>query len=315
MKRFSKILIVLTLILITLSMTACSNVGLTASKYLWFNNPSAFKSNFKEVLVYDLSFVNTTNANSDPVKVDGCLLDIDEGSYVTTLETKTDKNGNYYIYSTEFNLKAKYVTPSETREFVDTFNTVTRFDENLTPISTIKHYNSEYSNYKYDYEIIYEGDKATATLKESGLNNENLTENTFTFKKYNKGAFIDNDTILLMPRLYDVSNSFIQEFKTIDVLSNKNHNMQFYAYLVDNKVDVKNLDGYTLNGQPVSEDKLACNHIQIVIKADFAGGPLECYYAQDRDTNRHRLVETFTRFGSIGYIKYKLVTATVENDN
>ncbi len=315
MKKFSKILTVLTLIIIVLSLTACSNAKLSTSNYLWFKNPSAFKSNFKETLTYDLSFVNVTNADSTPVKVEGYSLEIDDGSYVTTLEAKTDKDGNYYVYTTEFNLKAKYVTPNDSREFVDSFKTEVRFSETLTPISTKKEYRSEFSDYKYDYELTYDSSEATAVLKESDLSGTNFKDNTFSFKKYTKGAFIDNDLILLIPRLYNVNSSFIQEFKTIDVLSNKNHDMQLYAFLRDQNVDVKVLSGYTLNGEEVAKDGLQCNHLQIVIKDNFSGNPIECYYAQDRDTHRHRLIETFTHFGNVGYIKYSLVSATLENDD
>lgn len=314
MKKFSKILTVLTLIFVVLSLTACSNASLTTSNYLWFSNPSAFKSNFKETLVYDVSFVNTTNADSTPVKVDGYNLEVEEGYYTTTLEAKTDKNGNYYVYTTELKLKATYIKPNSSQAFTDTLKTVSRFTENLTPITTTKEYFSEYDNYKYRYEINYEEKKATATLVESDIEENNFKNNTFTFNNYTKGAFIDNDIILLAPRLYNVTNSFFQEFKTIDVLSNKNYDMQFYAYLLNQDVDVKVLPGYTLNGQEVGAEGLQCNHVQMVIKDNFAGAPLETYYAQDRETHRHRLIETFTHFGNIGYLKYKLVSATVEND-
>lgn len=315
MKKISKILTVLTLIMVVLSLTACSNVQLNARNYLWFKDPSAFKSNFKETLVYDVSFTNVTNANSTPEEIDGYSLDIDESSYVTTLEAKTDKNGNYYVYTTEFNLQAKYITPNATKEFTDSFKTVVHFNENLTPISSKKNYYSEFSDFKYDYEIAYEGNNATATLRESDIAENNSREEVFTFKKYTKGAYVDNDVILLFPRLFNVSNTFVQEFKTIDVLSNKNHDMQYYAYLIDKNVDVKVLSGYTLNGEQVGADGLQCNHVEVIIKDNFSGNPIECYYAQDRDTHRHRLIETFTHFGNVGYLKYSLLSATVENDN
>ncbi len=315
MKKISKILTVLTLIIVVLSLTACSNARLGASNYLWFKNQSAFKSNFKETLNYDVSFVNATNANSDAVKIDGYNLNIDDGSYVTTLEAKTDKNGNYYVYTIEFNLKATYVTPNETKEFIDSFKAVVRFSENLKPVSTVKEYYSEFSDYKYNYEIAYEDKTATAVLKESDIAEKNSRENTFTFNKYTKGAFVDNDMVLLIPRLYNVSNTFVQEFKTIDVLSNKNHDMQYYAYLINQNVDVKLLSGYVLNGEQVGTEGISCNHVEVAIKDTFSGSPIESYYAQDRDTHRHRLIETFTPFGNVGYLKYSLVSATVENDD
>ncbi len=315
MKKFIKVLTVLSLILTVISLTACSNAQLNTSNYLWFKNPTAFKTNFREVLTYDVSYVNTTNADSTPVKIDGYSLEVDEGSYVTTLEAKTNKDGNYYVYTTEFSLKAKYITPTSTKEFIDTFKSVSTFSENLKPISTSKEYFSEFSDFKYSYELIYEDNKATATLKEYNLSEENSRDNTFTFDKYTKGAFVDNDTILLIPRLFTISGTFVQDFKTIDVLSNKNHKMQYYTYLVDQNVDVKVLSGYTLNGEQVGLEGLQCNHLEVAINDNFSGSPIECYYAQDRDTHRHRLIETFTPFGNVGYLKYSLANAVVENDN
>lgn len=315
MKNFRKFLVLAILILTVFTLSACSNVSLSANGYLWFKNPSAFKSNFKETLVYDVSLVHTTNSNSTEVKVDGYTLEIQEGTYTTTLEAKSDKNRNYYVYTTEFNLKANYVAPQESLEFTDTFKTVTEFNENLTPIKTTKDYRSEFSNFKYSYVLNYESDKATASLVESDVDGKYPHEQEFTFKKYTKGAFVDNDMILLVPRLYNISNSFSQQFKTIDVLSNKNYDMQYYAYLKDENVDVKVLSGYTLNGSAVGEDGIQCNHVQVIIDDNFSGNPIECYYAQDRDTHRHRLIETYTYFGSIGYLKYTLTSATVENDD
>lgn len=321
MKLFKKLLLLLTLGVCVFSMTACSSTNLSTNGYLWFKNTSAFaRHGWTETSTYDVSFVHATPHNSTEVKVDGYSLEITEGKYITTLKTFRD-NGNYYEYTTKLILKFKYIVPNPETEGVyetheETVNTTTKFKENLTPVKSVKTYSSTFSNYHYEYEINYSGSTATANLTETDLEGNYPNKQNFTFKKYNKKAYIDNDILLLIPRLFNVDDNFSREFRTIDVLSNKNFDMQMYAYLNDGNVDVKNLENYVLNGVDLKtqSETVSCGHVQIVIDDVFSGNPIDCYYAQDRDTHRHRLVETYTRFGTLGYLKFHLAEVKIDDD-
>lgn len=325
MKIFKKLTLLLVLAVCAFSMTACSSTNLSTDGYLWFKDPSAFKPGWTEECVYDVSFVHTTPNNSTELKADGYSLDVQNGTYTTKLTTFTD-NGQYYVYETEFNLTFKYIEPNvkdededgnpDYKTYVETFTTVTEFKSNLTPVRSEKIYASSFSNYKYNYVLNYDGSTATAVFKESDYEGKAPNNQTFTFKKYNKKAYIDNDIILLIPRLFNIDDDFGREFKTVDVLSNKLFDMQLYAYLDNGNLDVKNLANYTLNGVEPTENSanVSCAHVQITIDDTFSGNPIDCYYAQDRNTHRHRLVETYTRFGTLGYIKFHLASVTVNGD-
>ncbi len=319
MKFLKKLTLFLILAISVFSMTACSaSSNLAINGYLWFKNPSSFTPNWTETSVYDITFTNVTPSKSDAVGTEGYSLNITSGTFTTTLKSFTNtENGNYYVYTTEFNLVGEYVVPNPAETGYDkveeSYQTVTEFKDDLTPIRSEKHYESQFSNYKYDYVLTYAGNTATAKLTESSINGEGKNEQTFTFEKYNKKAYIDNDILLLAHRLFNVNSSFVRQFRTVDVLSNKLHDMQSYAYLVDKELDVKKLPNYTLNGVnlALTEETVSCAHVEISIDDKFAGAPLECYYAQDRETHRHRLIETYLPFGSIGYLKLHLASVEV----
>ena len=313
MKRLKKFLTTILIALFTLTLTACNNIPLQTDGVYWFDDTTSFPSGYSETLVYDVSLSHVTPASSEEVKVDGYTLQISTGRYTTTLETRKNTNGDYYVYTTSFLLEGSYVTPNETKPFMDTFTTKTEFYADFTPIKSQKTYKSELNNYSYSYDINYAGSKANCKVTEFiGTNNENTKE--FSFDKYNESAYIDNEVILLFGRLFNVDGSFSQPFSTIDAISRKLHKMSYSAGIINENLDVKSLDNYVINGVNPTEPKVNCARVGISISDTFSGNTIEAYYATDHKTHRHRLVETYTRItGGIGYIKYSLKSATINN--
>ncbi len=308
-KKLSTLIICLVLIL---CLTSCASAPLNIDGHYWFKEPVGFKMDFSETLTYEVSVVHKTPSDSTEVKTEGYTINVEKGEYKTILKT-VKGNVDKYVYKTSYILKGTYVKPNaEPFAFEDTFETETEFTYDLKPIKTYKNYVSQLTDYSYNYTISYGDTKATCKLTERlGQNSEKTNE--FTFDKYNDGAFIDNDAVLLLARGFDVGSDFYKQFKTIDVLSRKNHDMVYQAYLIEeNKIDVKNLENYQINNQPKSEDTVSCNHLSVKINDTFSGKPIECYYATDKVTHRHRLIETYTLLTSnLGYLKYKLVKAEV----
>ncbi|MBO7215205.1 MAG: hypothetical protein J6V66_06915 [Clostridia bacterium] len=320
MKFFKRLTLLMALLVSVLAMTACSSTSLSINGYLWFKNTSAFKPGWSEVSTYGVSLVHTTPINTEELADKTSTIEILDGSYTTTLQTKTD-NGNYYVYETNFSLTFTGEVEDENgdkviRTFYESFSTKSEFKDTLEPIKTEKVYSSDSSNYKYNYLITYSGSTATAVLKESDINGLGVNEQTFTFKKFNKKTYIDNDLLLLIPRLFNVDKSFSRSFRTIDVLSNKMFDMNMYGYNKNSDLHVENFANYTLNGVDLSVEnpEISCAHIEMVINDTFSGYPLEAYFAQDRDTHRHRLVTTYTRFGDRGYLKFSLENVVVTGD-
>lgn len=309
MKRYLKFLSALVLASFLTLLTACGNTTLSADGFYWFENASSFPTNFVETLTYDVSVSHTTPSDSTEVKIDEYFLNVEEGVYTTTLKTISGTNERYE-YVTEFKLKGSYVTPNETKEFCDTFTTTTEFLKDLTPTKTKKAYASELSSYAYEYEITYDNGNANCTLTEFiGTDNENTS--TFEFTKLNEKAYVDNDLILLYGRLFNYSPSYSQTFYTVDVLSKKVHEMTYRAGISGENLDVKSLDNYTINGVAPEEAKVNCVRVGISINDTFSGSSIEAYYATNHQTDRHRLVETYTRIsGGLGYLKFSLKSAS-----
>lgn len=308
MKRYLKFLTALVLASFLMLLTACGNTTLSVDGFYWFENASSFPTNFVETLTYDVSVAHTTPSNSTEVKLDGYSLNVEEGVYTTTLKTISGTNERYE-YVTELKLKGSYVTPTETKEFFDTFTTTTEFSKALAPSKTKKVYASELSSYAYEYEISYDNGNANCTLTEFiGTDNENTS--TFEFNKLNEKAYVDNDLILLYGRLFNYNASYAQTFYTVDVLSKKVHEMTYRAGISGESLDVKSLDNYSINGVTPTEAKVNCVRVGISINDTFSGSSIETYYATNHQTDRHRLVETYTRISSgIGYLKFSLKSA------
>ncbi len=312
MKGFLKLLTATALAIFTLALTACNKTTLSTDGYFWFEDATSFPNGFVEKLTYDVSVAHTTPSNSTELKLDGYSIEVTEGVYTTTLKTITGANDRYE-YVTELNLKGSYVTPKETKEFIDTFKTTTEFSKDLSPIKSVKEYSSELSGYAYNYQITYQGSTANCTLTEF-VGSDNKATVSFPFDKYNESAFVDNDLMLLYGRLFNIDASFSQSFKTIDVLSRKTHDMAYRAGISGEKLDVKSLDNYALNGVQPTDAKVNCVRIGISINDTFSGSSIEAYYATDHQTHRHRLIETYTRItGDIGYLKFSLKSASVNN--
>ncbi len=312
MKRYLKFLTATALALFTLVLTACNKIPLSTNGYFWFEDATSFPNGYEETLTYDVSVSHVTPSNSTEIKLDGYTLNVTEGVYTTTLKTITGAN-NRYEYVTELKLKGSYVTPEETKEFSDTFKTTSEFSKDLSPIKSEKEYSSELSGYAYKYKIDYQGSTANCTLTEF-VGRDNEATISFSFDKYNEGAFVDNDLMLLYGRLFNFNSSFSQPFKTIDVLSRKTHEMTYRAGISGENLDVKSLDNYVINGAQPTEPKVNCVRVGISINDTFSGNSIEAYYATDHQTHRHRLVETYTHItGNIGYLKFTLKSASVND--
>lgn len=324
MKLLKKLTVSLVLILTLLFSTACSSVPLNVNGYYWFKDASlaGFTIGFEEVSVYDVSFVNTTPSNSDKVEDPNFTYENVNGTLTTKLITTNDSNGTpYYEYVTEYSFSAETVQTNGTEKtrtpFTDTYTTKTLFNKNLFPISSHKEYNSQSTNYSYVYDITYNESKNSASyvLTEYPNDSKNKKVTNLSFSKISDGAFIENDILMLSGRVFDISSSFSRQFKTIDVLSNKNHNIVLYPTVANEKLDVKKIEasnGYTIDGIAVDKE-FDVAHVNFKINDTFSGYPIECYYATNHEIHRHRLIEYYIKFYEAGFFKYKLKSVTVKN--
>lgn len=321
MKTIKKLLTLLILVLFTFSLTACNSVGLKFDGNYWFNDATSFSSSFTEVLEYEISIVNKTHSQGE-IKQEGCELIIDkENSYFKTTLVSIPGTNSSYRYFTEFKLTGKFVILDQEKEFVDTFKTLSEFTSDFKMLFSQKEYDSELTNYSYNYTVTYDDENANCSLVEYPDDEQLKNEQQFVIKNVFEEGYIDNDVILLLGRGFNVETGFSQTFKSVDVLSKKLHSMAYTASHLNETLDVKQLKPYALNGSLVtsSDSYIPCNHVNVSIQDTYSGSAIECYYAGDHKRDRHRLVEFFTLFDlsygtssfKLGYLDYTLKNVTL----
>lgn len=323
MKIFKKLVAFALAIVAMLSLTACKQQSLDTDGKYWFLDATSFPLNFEETLTYTVNVTENTPYNSSVVKNENVKLNVISGVYTTTLKTLAT-TPRRYEYTTTLNISGEYVAEGvEPKPFNDVMQSVAVFNEDYTPVSSSKtasnssilslDENGNYVivNYSFKYQTTYEKKVAKSTFIEyNPTSGEQINSTSYEYTDYSNGAFVDNEALLLFPRLYNVDKDFVTRFKTIDVLSQKNHETVYYAVNNGEAVDVKNFPCYALNGK-VSNELVPCNHLSVYIDDTFQGYPLEVYYAVDHQTHRHRMLKGYTKLNdNLGYLEFTLSSAT-----
>ena len=326
MKLFKRICALTVALITSILFTGCVQESLAKDGNYWFSDASAnFNTPFIETCVYDVSVTSTTFNSSAEVKNPyGVKLELTSGTYTTTLETREGEGGKrYYIYTTSLEISGSYIFPGEPQQvksFSDYYTTRTEFTENLVPIVSSRTVdnntllvvnNDSYGvvSYKYDYTVTYGEKDASVVINE--YDDKGVSYPTrYTVKKYTNGAYVDNNTLLLIPRVYNLVGGFQKSFKTIDVLRQQNQNMIIYC--PTEELDVKNFPSYELNGVK-SEEQVSAGRLMVAIQDTYSGAPIEAYYATDKTTHRHRLVRVYNMLNeNLGYLCYSLKSVTVQ---
>lgn len=332
MKKF--LTIILTISFLILNAVGCA--GINSFSYegkFWYKDPTS-SSNIYEQITYDVKVVSRTESNSTEVKNDYVALVIDQGEFVTTLT----KDGDNYVYQTSLDVKGNYVYGENKVEVVNDVSSKVVFDSNsFKPLSsekksnkttTLSLINSSYAirSFGYDYKIVYAGEDANVTYVSNLYDNDgNKTEPTTvynTYKDYNANVYLDNELLTLIPRTINFSTkeSYTLTFNTIDVLTQKMHDMLLTTSTVDSKIDVKTLTftyNNVINGESVvyAENSLKVVKVLISINDVFSGSAIELYYAIDHSNDRFRLIKAYTPLNDeLGYMEYTIKTAVLNTN-
>ena len=136
--------------------------------------------------------------------------------------------------------------------------------------------------------------------------------------EYNKGAFIENELLLFVPRSFNLDDSYLQSVKTLDVISRKIQPMQYTTANTESGVSVKTikLPSYTYNGVTTENKDVLSTMRTLQLTDVFKGAEIETYYATDYTEMRHSLVQFFTKINSdLGYLQYTLKEVNFTNLN
>lgn len=194
-------------------LTGCGTNNLTtAIKPYWLINSNFPDTEFKETLVYDVSFkagLGQTSINYS--------LDYD-GTYTTTLET-VEKNqasgGIVYKYTTNLDIDVTYRYAGKTETFKDSVisQMVMEFKNSvLRPISMHKEIVSNspingannpsvpYDIYECAIDTVYNADGKSGNSTLKNQLKENSTPKKSTFKAEDRYTYLDNEQLLLAVR-------------------------------------------------------------------------------------------------------------------
>lgn len=326
MKRFKMLIALLLALTTSLLFTGCSSTSLDKDGNYWFSDPSTpFKTPFEEVCTYDVSVTKATPSYSTELNNQyGITMEITSGTYVTTFKAHEDASGKYYTYQTELQITGVYhlpEAPTPDVPFTDSYVTLTKLNADLNPITSSRQcLNNTFLvqtdegygvvKFRYDYNIEYTLNDAKVTLTKYSPEGEPSNTET-TFEKYTKGAYVDNNTLYLIPRAFNLSGGFSRAFKTIDALGNANKNMLIEC--IGKDLDVKNFPNYSINGVTPEGEYVSAGRLTFSVNQNYGGADMETYYATDKATHRHRLVRAYTRLNNeLGYMCYSLKSATIK---
>ncbi|MBR5439133.1 MAG: hypothetical protein IKV61_02830 [Clostridia bacterium] len=335
-----------------LLLTGCVSTTILYDGEYWNSTPATFQS-IEETIVYDVTTTTKTLSSDTEVKNQYLRLIIDEGTYTVTLKGVLAKV-NYYELTTELKIKGKYEYGPENSDNTvsipvdDYLKTYTKFESlanGFKPIyssrttyndeTQTKHYNTSMYSYmsgfveshlSYDYSIEYDGKNATSNIlktyltadEETGEMGEEKIEDTFNYNNYDGGAYIDNNLITLLPRAFNLEDSFYQEFTTIDVPTHSVKKMLYSVSENSSTVSQFTFDNltydYKINDTPqVVESGFTGYLLYAAIDDTFSGTPIELYYATDASFHRHRLIKSYTALNdSMGYLEYTIKSVSLK---
>lgn len=329
MKKFITLLIATVFLL--LNIVGCGGVNSISyeGKY-WYKDPTS-SINIYEQLTYDVKVVSRTEGNSNEIKNEHVALELSEGSYVTTFT----KDGENYVFETALNTKGKYVYQDTSKAIENDLYSKSVFNVNtFKPVSSQKKSNNTttmmttktgiaFIEYCYDYTVNYNGNNAE-TVYNSQIFTEKSEPSTITntFKNYNDNPYIDNEVLTFMPRAFKIKDkeSFTLSFTTLDVLTQKIHDMTYTTTTPNSKMDIKTLNiSYenVINGETIanSENKIQVVKLLLSINDTFSGASIELYYSIDHQNDRHRLIKAYTPLNdNMGYIEYTLKSAVLNTN-
>ena len=332
-KILSLVLLTTILLLVTLTfcLTGCGSTAMGFDAPYW-HNELAFTgyTHFYEKIEYDVKVVTSTPSNSSEVKNEKAKMEITSSSYVTELEMTEDGR---YTYKTSLLVTGNFVVNGEVFPFNNDLTTTTvfeNFSKDFAPVSSTRESKSSSSIYMastgyevydlaYNYTITYSDNKAETTYvlkNNSGEREEQTTSNTY--KKYNKNGYIDNNLLTLLPRAYKLDEPFSKKFSSIDVVTQKNTKLMYYAASTDaSTADVKKFNLEYLKDDTTFNGEISCAKVNIMQDDTFSGAAIEAYYALDdlaptlHKEHNHRLIKAYTLINdNLGYLEYTIKSVT-----
>lgn len=349
MKRYIKLISLLTVLLICLA-TATACTGGTAATTLggayFLSTPSELGiGTVDETVTYTVDFVNdTTAANKYEFSID-----LQSGTYTQHLTNAVYGEGeekvSCYMLETELLTTLTFTFDGTTTEvFYDAIKTRAYFkgvNERLAPIYSEKTVSSHAPSvdragnksvveYEYTVKTLYDSEDATVTF--DGVKGQyDLADGDKVYEGYNDASYyFDNEMMVFMPRAIKLVDTSSLTFDVIDAVTGKMRTLTMAADAEQPTADlifdsasqeggvIKH--GYTRNGHKgvYKNDKgqqvIPCQAVSFAISGSFSGSPIKCWYAKSdlEDENCRMIKMEVSAPYSIGTFIYSITDTTTK---
>lgn len=298
--------------------TAVSNMF--ASQY-WLANTESDVGEINETSVYAVSFVEA-EAKEGETKLTSTL----NGTLTTNIQTSSYEGQQCYKFTTSLTTTGTYTYGDKSEQINDTITSTVYFlgistkffplysEKTVNTIAPSKNNGIEFIPVAYTVSTKYDKAGNSATVKvTSNLPDDakhKIENSERTYDKLTKGApYLDNESLIFIPRASDLQEGFSASFRTIDALSQKIHNMNLAVSSSSSTVEIK-LNSYTVDGV-AANSTFNCYSATISISGTFSGAAIKAYYSADAKTHGKRLVKMENDLAfSLGKIVYTLQSVT-----
>ena len=292
-----------------------------ASQY-WLTNTETDIGEINETSVYTISFVES-EAEEGETQLKSTL----SGTLTTNIQNTTYENQKCYKFTTSLSTSGTYTYGDKSVDFNDTITSTVYFlgisakffplysEKSVNTLSPTKVSNFEFVTLSYKVSTTYNKEENSALVKVVSTAPEDasykVTEGERTYNKLTKNsAFLDNESLIFIPRASDLLAGFSSSFNTIDALSQRVHSMNLAVSSSAPTSEITLKGGYSIDGQPVNPT-FTCYNATISIADTFSGSPLKLYYSSDAKTHGKRLVKMESDLAySLGKIVYELKSVT-----
>lgn len=320
-----KLLLIILSLVTLLSFTACNNnaVVYNPEKPYWLDEKDFGNKvvTVNETAVYNITYKPFESPNENVI----CEFADNNTFTMTVVDTELDGVKCYLMTSTCI-VSGSYTATanSEKVEFTDTTVNKTWFTwnsgfefikseqeaestlpTNLTA-SPDKHGN-RFIKIKYKTVVVYGDKNAESTFTITGENKETLANyfslddgETHTFKKYNKGNYIDSNMLFFAVRTFNFAEDLNYSFSSIDVLNTAKHSLALSA----SEVTTISPKGYgiKLHSIPTVQENAEIYKMKISIDETYSGNSITCSYFSETERWHHAL------FSMESPLPYKLGT-------
>ena len=321
LKKLSALFVCFALLLASACNTGETVISNMFASQYWLSDTETDVGNINETSVYTISFKEASDTEEGETKLKSTL----SGTLTTNIQNTTYENQKCYKFTTSLVTTGTYTYGDKTAEINDTVTSTVYFlgisakffplysEKTVNTTSPTKASEFKFVNLSYSVSTKYNKAENSAVVKVVSTApadaSYKVAEGERAYTKLTKnGAYLDNESLIFIPRASDLLSGFSASFNTIDALSQKLHNMNL-AVSSSAPTSEITLSNYMVNGEPIN-GKFSCFNATISINNTFSGSALKLYYSSDAKTHKRLIKMESALAYSLGSVVYELQSVT-----